>query len=179
MAIHNTAVHSKNFINSSHKWHLSRRCLQSPCIYPPRLSSMATSGEINSTAPISYSLPLQCQCPQVAAAPSSRTTTGRRCSMLCCTIFGPGLHYSQSLLCNLIIHSTSLANPPSEPYPNRNSPTPGVNMPRTRHRMWSRRGGNKGGSTRPPPYLASETTSSSAHQTTGRYPNTHSGRGRS
>lgn len=153
---------------------------------------MVTFGEINSTAPVSYPLPLQCQCPQATTTPSSRTAMGRRCNILCCTDLCPRIHFTQSLIYNLIFHSVSVANPSSvttsdpstpshhsEPSTCRHSPTLGINMPRTRHRMRSRKGGSGGRLPRSPLAPASETTSSSAPLTSGRYPNPRSGRCRS
>lgn len=192
MALRNPTHKSIKCINIGHKWKLSWHCLQTACIYLPRLGSMMTFGNINSTTPVSNPLSLQCQCPLAAAEPSSCTATGRHCSILSYINLGLGIHFTQILLCNFIFHPVSATNPSfeltSEPaMPSRHSklspykhpPTLGVNMPRTRHRMRSRRGGSKGKLSLSPPSLASNTSSPSAQLPSDHYPNTRSGRGRS
>ena len=47
------------------------------------------------------SQPLRSYCPAGVVERSSRTQTGRRCSVLCCIEILPGHHYSQSILCHL------------------------------------------------------------------------------
>lgn len=190
MALHNPAHQSIKSINIGHKWKLSRHCLQTACIYPPQLGLIVTSGNINSTTPVSNPLSLQCQFPLAEAKPSSCTATGKHCSILCCINLDPNIHFTQSLVCNFIFHPAFAANPSSQPtfepdVPSHHSepsrckhpPTPSVNMPRTRHRMHSQRGGNRGKLSRSPPYLVFDTSSPSAQLPSYHYPNTRNGKG--
>ena len=192
MAFRRLAQWSKIGINNSHKCNLTGCRLQPVSNHPPSLCANMNSRDNFTTAPVHPPLPLQCLCPQVAAAPSSHTTTGRRCHLLYYIDFGHGIHFTQSLDCHCVFHSTFVVSPyieqptnsieslhHSEPNPERNSQTSEDNMTRTGHCMRSRRGGSRGNLTRPQRSPVSDSTSSLAEQTLGRYPNTHSRRGRS
>lgn len=144
--------------------------------------------------------PLHCNCLLAAAEPRSRTTTGRRCQILCCIEMVEGAHFSHNLFCcfrtaasplnsasdHHIPHSptsTGHSIPHPAPPSTRRTNSNQVNMPRLWHRMRCRRGNIKGRATRPPSLSLSASTpldSSSpltAAHFTGRYPATHSGRG--
>lgn len=121
--------------------------------------------------------------------PSSCTLTGRRCSLRRCIEFLPGHHYSQSVLCHLHLSAASSLTTTSElqsrwcHHPASSTTQSDIHpycatMPRLRHCMRCRGGNNRGGVARLLPSSQSCSLSSSLEHSWGRYPETHSSRGR-
>jgi len=114
MALRNLAHWSKTDINNCHKWQLRGCHLQLVCNHPSQLHAKMNTDHTLATAPVHHPLHLQCLCPQATATPSSLTSTGRRCHLLYCIDLGPGIHFTESLACHFIFHSTSVASPSSK-----------------------------------------------------------------
>lgn len=179
MALHNPTHQTIKRLNNNHKWQLSWQCNQSNYIYPPQLSLMVISGNFNSIAIVFNPSPMQFHFPLAAAEPRSHTTTSSCCNILCYIEFGLGNHFTQSLICNLILHLASVVIPSSEPTskpvapshhselsPSRHSPPPGVKITRIFHTMQSRRGSSKGRLPHSPPSPTLDASSPSAQLTT-------------
>lgn len=91
-------------------------------------------------------LPLfHCACPPQAAEPTERTSTGRRCWIVCCLDSGNGYHHSQTILCNsapVLQHSDSYVQ--NSPVYSPSTYLDSFSAPLStmvRHRMLSKRGG--------------------------------------
>ena len=70
------------------------------------LISMALFENLNLTLP-----PLCSSCSPTAAEPSSRTSMGRRCSIVYCIELALGFHFTQRPLCNHWFSSPNLNDP--------------------------------------------------------------------
>ena len=78
----------------------------------PSIMRMASSRSFTPVLP-----PPRFSCSPVAAENSSRTSTGRRCSIVCYIELAPGLHISQSTLCHLGLRPPIVFSPTQRDFP--------------------------------------------------------------